>query len=89
MDATVLEVGLGGAYDCTNIVPKPVVTAVTSLGLDHVSVLGGTIREIAWQKGGVFKVGFGLIRRNDHHDVLTERSACIYRRTTRRRLGSP
>jgi Folylpolyglutamate synthase len=58
MDATILEVGVGGAYDSTNIVPKPIVTGVTSLGIDHTAVLGKTIREIGWQKGGIFKVSW-------------------------------
>ncbi|KAG6911229.1 hypothetical protein DXG01_003096 [Tephrocybe rancida] len=57
VDATVLEVGVGGTYDSTNIVPKPVVTGVTALGIDHVTVLGRTLEEIAWQKGGIFKEG--------------------------------
>ena len=55
MDATVLEVGVGGRYDSTNIVPKPIVTGITALGIDHVGVLGKTLREIAWQKAGIFK----------------------------------
>lgn len=37
--------------------PKPIVTGVTSLGLDHVTVLGPTLRDIAWQKGGIYKHG--------------------------------
>lgn len=57
VDATILEVGVGGTYDSTNVVPKPVVTGVTALGLDHVAVLGKTLKEIAWQKGGIFKAG--------------------------------
>lgn len=56
VDVTILEVGVGGTYDSTNIVPKPVVTGITALGIDHVSVLGKTLKEIAWQKGGIFKV---------------------------------
>ena len=56
VDATVLEVGVGGTYDSTNVVPKPVVTGVTALGIDHVGVLGKTLEEIAWRKGGIFKV---------------------------------
>jgi folylpolyglutamate synthase len=56
VDATILEVGVGGTYDSTNIVPKPVVTGITALGIDHVHVLGKTITDIAWQKGGIFKV---------------------------------
>lgn len=56
VNATVLEVGVGGTYDSTNIVPKPIVTGVTALGIDHVAVLGKTLKDIAWQKGGIFKV---------------------------------
>ncbi|KAI0053016.1 FolC bifunctional protein [Auriscalpium vulgare] len=57
VDATILEVGVGGAYDSTNIVPKPIVTGVSALGIDHTAVLGNTIRDIAWQKGGIYKEG--------------------------------
>ncbi|KAF9464413.1 Mur ligase [Collybia nuda] len=57
VNATVLEVGVGGTYDSTNIVPKPIVTGITALGIDHVAVLGKTLKEIAWQKGGIFKEG--------------------------------
>jgi len=56
VDATILEVGIGGLHDSTNIVPRPITTGVTALGLDHVNVLGHTIREIAFNKGGIFKV---------------------------------
>jgi folylpolyglutamate synthase len=54
---TVLEVGIGGTYDSTNLVPKPLATGVTALGLDHTFVLGNTVQEIAWNKGGIFKEG--------------------------------
>ncbi|KAF9076800.1 FolC bifunctional protein [Rhodocollybia butyracea] len=57
VDATILEVGVGGTYDSTNIVPKPIVTGITALGIDHVGVLGKTLKEIAWQKGGIYKEG--------------------------------
>lgn len=56
VDATILEVGVGGTFDSTNIVPSPIVAGVTSLGIDHVFVLGKTIPEIATQKGGIYKV---------------------------------
>ena len=56
VDATVLEVGSGGAYDTTNMVPSPIATGVTHLGLEHVSLLGETIDKIAWHKSGIFKV---------------------------------
>uniref|UniRef100_A0A8C5N1C7 Folylpolyglutamate synthase n=1 Tax=Leptobrachium leishanense TaxID=445787 RepID=A0A8C5N1C7_9ANUR len=57
VDLAVLEVGIGGAYDCTNIIKKPVVCGVSSLGIDHTSILGDTVEKIAWQKGGIFKPG--------------------------------
>ncbi|XP_037652789.1 folylpolyglutamate synthase, mitochondrial isoform X4 [Choloepus didactylus] len=57
VDLAVVEVGIGGAYDCTNIIRKPVVCGVTSLGIDHTSLLGDTMEKIAWQKGGIFKHG--------------------------------
>lgn len=55
VDATILEVGIGGTYDSTNIVPSPIVTGITALGIDHIKVLGKTIQDIAWQKSGIFK----------------------------------
>lgn len=55
VDAAVIECGIGGEYDCTNVVPKPVVSAITSLDIDHVAMLGPTIEEIAWHKGGIIK----------------------------------
>lgn len=57
VDAAVIECGIGGEYDSTNIVEKPVVTGITSLGIDHVAMLGGTVGEIAWHKGGIMKKG--------------------------------
>lgn len=55
--ATLLEVGIGGLYDSTNIVSHPVVTGVTPLGLDHTAILGNTLESIALQKAGIFKPG--------------------------------
>ncbi|KAG8746395.1 Folylpolyglutamate synthetase [Ceratobasidium sp. 414] len=57
VEATILEVGMGGRFDTTNLVPKPVVTGITALGLDHVAILGKTLPEIAWQKAGIYKTG--------------------------------
>uniref|UniRef100_A0A4W5Q7E5 Folylpolyglutamate synthase n=1 Tax=Hucho hucho TaxID=62062 RepID=A0A4W5Q7E5_9TELE len=57
VDLAVIEVGIGGAYDCTNIIRKPWVCGISSLGIDHTSILGDTIEEIAWQKAGIFKPG--------------------------------
>lgn len=56
VDVMVIEVGLGGRLDATNVV-EPAVTAITSIGLDHVEQLGGTLDSIAREKAGIFKPG--------------------------------
>ncbi|KNE99690.1 hypothetical protein PSTG_06981 [Puccinia striiformis f. sp. tritici PST-78] len=57
VDATIFEVGVGGLLDPTNLIPSPIVTGVSSLGIDHVHVLGHSLGEIAGHKGGIFKPG--------------------------------
>lgn len=57
VDVAVLEVGLGGRLDSTNIIKDPLVTVVTAIGLDHTGVLGSTIAEITAEKAGIFKEG--------------------------------
>uniref|UniRef100_A0A7N6FEZ8 Folylpolyglutamate synthase n=1 Tax=Anabas testudineus TaxID=64144 RepID=A0A7N6FEZ8_ANATE len=57
VDLAVIEVGIGGAYDCTNIIRRPWVCGISSLGIDHTQILGDTTEKIAWQKGGIFKSG--------------------------------
>ncbi|KAM0799424.1 folylpolyglutamate synthase [Usnea florida] len=57
VDTAVIECGIGGEYDCTNVLVKPTVTGITSLGIDHTAMLGNTIEEIAWHKGGIIKGG--------------------------------
>ena len=52
-----LECGIGGRKDATNIVKNPVVSTITSLGLDHCDVMGNTLDEIAYEKSGVIKKG--------------------------------
>ncbi|VDD80731.1 unnamed protein product [Mesocestoides corti] len=56
VDVAVVEVGLGGRYDHTNVVQHPRVVAVSSIELEHKDKLGSTIREVAWNKAGIFKV---------------------------------
>ncbi|NXA34759.1 FOLC protein, partial [Eudromia elegans] len=77
VDLAVVEVGIGGAYDCTNIIRKPVVCGVSSLGIDHTSILGDTLEKIAWQKGGIFKPGvpaFTVAQPERPLEVLRERA---------------
>lgn len=56
-DIVVLETGMGGRLDATNIIPVPEVAAVTSVSLDHQQYLGETIAEIASEKAGIIKSG--------------------------------
>ncbi|XP_030623075.1 folylpolyglutamate synthase, mitochondrial [Chanos chanos] len=77
VDVAVIEVGIGGAYDCTNIIRKPWVCGISSLGIDHTSILGDTIEKIAWQKGGIFKQGvpaFTVKQPESPLNVLQERA---------------
>ena len=56
-DIVVLEVGMGGALDSTNVIPCPEVAVITNIGLDHTDVLGNTLEEIAMNKAGIIKEG--------------------------------
>ena len=56
-DIVVLEVGMGGSWDSTNVIEVPEVAVITNIGLDHTDVLGSTVEEIALTKSGIFKEG--------------------------------
>lgn len=56
-DIVVMEVGLGGRFDATNIIERPEVSVICRLGLDHTGILGNTMTEIATEKAGIIKPG--------------------------------
>ena len=56
-DIVVLEVGLGGLLDATNVISCPEVAVITNIGLDHTDILGNTLEEIAMNKAGIIKEG--------------------------------
>lgn len=56
-DIVVLEVGLGGRFDATNVIPAPLVSVITSISLDHTAILGDTVKKIAFEKCGIIKQG--------------------------------
>lgn len=60
VDVAVIEVGLGGRFDSTNVVPAPV-GAITSIGLDHQDLLGDTLEAIAFEKAGIIKPGMTVV----------------------------
>lgn len=57
VDFAVVEVGIGGRLDATNVIPPPLVSVITSIGWDHVPLLGNTLAEIAGEKAGIIKRG--------------------------------
>ena len=60
-DIVVLEVGLGGRLDSTNVIPAPEVAVITNLGLEHTEYLGDTIEKIAFEKAGIIKPGCDVV----------------------------
>ncbi len=60
-ELVVLEVGLGGRLDATNVVPAPLVTVITRVAMDHARILGSTLGRIAREKAGILKPGRPLI----------------------------
>lgn len=60
-DFVVLEVGLGGRFDATNVIPSPLVCAIASISLDHMNILGNTMQEIAFEKCGIIKEGAEVV----------------------------
>lgn len=57
----VIEVGLGGIWDATNIIKKPLVSVITKIGLDHIDILGDTEEKIAYEKAGIIKENVDVI----------------------------
>ena len=60
-DACIIEVGLGGRLDATNVIERPIATGIAQLGLDHQAFLGDTIEQIAGEKAGIAKPGVPLV----------------------------
>lgn len=60
-DVVILEVGIGGLWDSTNVIDTPIATAIVTVGYDHMKYLGNTIAEIATQKAGIIKQGSPVV----------------------------
>jgi dihydrofolate synthase/folylpolyglutamate synthase len=69
-DAVILEVGLGGRLDATNVVPNPLVTGIAQLGLDHQAFLGSEPTQIAAEKAGIAKRGAPLVTRRYPQPIM-------------------
>lgn len=74
VDFVVLEVGLGGRYDATNVV-TPILSVITTISLDHVNILGDTLGKIAFEKAGIIKENIPVVvypQEKEAMDVLTK-----------------
>src|SRR6185295_2652710 len=72
LEWAVLEVGMGGRLDATNVIPPPVIAAITRVSFDHMDVLGATLGEIAHEKAGIIKAGSKVIVGRLHPDAMAE-----------------
>ncbi|SFO11391.1 dihydrofolate synthase / folylpolyglutamate synthase [Roseovarius lutimaris] len=82
-DFTLLEVGLGGRLDATNVIAKPALTVITPISIDHEQYLGNTLAKIAGEKAGILKRGVPCVvgpQANEAMEVIE---------ATARRLGAP
>jgi len=78
-DVLLMEVGLGGRLDATNVIGKPLATIVTPISIDHTDFLGGTLEKIAAEKAGIFKAGVQALVAAQNREVL----AVLERRAAR------
>lgn len=60
-DMIIVETGLGGRFDATNVIAKPLLSIITSISLDHCKILGNSLAEIASQKAGIIKPGCDVV----------------------------
>ncbi|TQV70490.1 bifunctional folylpolyglutamate synthase/dihydrofolate synthase [Aliiroseovarius halocynthiae] len=77
-DYTLLETGLGGRLDATNVVDKPALTVITPISIDHTQFLGETLPEIAGEKAGILKRGVPCVvgpQKDEALDVIEARAA--------------
>lgn len=78
-DVVVLEVGMGGRFDATNVIPVPEAAAIMSISLDHTAILGDTLEKIAFEKAGIVKEGGRLVLYPDQAPAVTEELTQICR----------
>ncbi|RKF76521.1 Folylpolyglutamate synthase [Golovinomyces cichoracearum] len=84
VNTAIYEVGIGGEYDSTNIVECPLATGISTIGIDHTSLLGNTLSSIAWNKAGILKKNCP----NFYVDQKPEALAVICERAEERQVKS-
>ncbi len=69
-DFCIMEVGLGGRFDATNIIENSEVSVITPIGLDHIKILGNNVEKIAFEKAGIIKSNSNIISAKQEKNVL-------------------
>lgn len=69
VDFGIIEVGLGGRMDSTNVI-KPIISVITSISMDHINILGNSIKEIAYQKAGIIKKNINIVSAPQNEEVI-------------------
>lgn len=86
-DIVVLETGMGGEFDATNVIPAPEAAVIMNIGLEHTEYLGSTLTEIAKAKAGIIKTGADVVCYDNQPEVMRvmeetcSRKGCTLRRT--------
>lgn len=76
VDVVVLEVGMGGRLDCTNIIETPITTGITLIDLEHTEILGHSLSAIATEKGGIFKKGVPAVVLDQDREAIEALKIC-------------
>lgn len=71
-DYVVLEVGLGGRFDATNVIPPPALSVITSISIDHTQQLGERVEQIAFEKAGILKTGSPVVLYADNLPAVNQ-----------------
>ena len=79
-DIVVLETGLGGELDASNVIETPELAILTAMGMDHAAILGPTLRDVAAAKAGIIKTGGTVVSRGGCPEADE-----VFRRTCRER----
>lgn len=82
-DIVVLETGLGGRYDATNVIERPLCSVITPIGLDHTAILGDTLTKIAFEKAGIIKQNSNTVISHQKNEAKTELLRCAKERNNR------
>ncbi|MCR5828920.1 MAG: bifunctional folylpolyglutamate synthase/dihydrofolate synthase [Lachnospiraceae bacterium] len=78
-DVVILETGMGGEFDSTNIIENPIMTVITNIGLDHTAELGDTLDKIALTKAGIVKKGVPCVSIEQSDEVMNViRTICMF-----------